>query len=797
MGDQSGQLGTVILKLITDNKEFAEGLKNALQLVSITSTQMKDLMEFKIRAPDFSALDATLELNQKRLDELTQAQHEESQSTDEAGRKHEEHASKMSDGAKTVQQFRTEQRLQNFVVREGSQTLLGLTTVLGFLTIGNKDAEGTTKRVQTAMLAGIGAANGMEFAMFGIGQASKNMTGSFGATLQQIAGMGGTIAAVVGVGAGLVTLLGQVNEEAERAAQEGMKALLDKVVDLTGGNLDVLKGMREKLVQDKEVMHDYLNSLIVDIHNANGAEILGVENSIAASEKDIKMLDERVEQAERLHNAYVQARAAIIASGNEIASLRAKIEQMNEQLLDPNLDPKKRQELIDAIAAAEGKLADKKKTTLQREQDNVDLVKARHALGLASVDDVIAELRVLEATQKKLQDKLATQKEINDLIRAQMQQAVKQYGPEVPDELKKQWDAEREFNAERNRFTAEAVTNRFDREKALAQNQFDTDVKSIREKGEIAKLTEEEITAAIKARGIILERDKAEIERARLMELRDIELAAMGQTFEAEKQAVINSYQEKIDKLNSLGLTEAQKIDLMARLRKARDAELYALELRQMQQTFGLGESLMNDIVTLAGNLGPEAQRFVDGFQRAFDIAKAIISIMQTINTFATIFALQRGGMVLGAQSGVIVPGSGDGDKIAIMAEPGEGILNKRAVQALGGPGAVYAINRMIPRFGSGGIINSLLDQELLSYVASGAAGRIPVPAFGGGGVSRDAFNVLIDEVRRLNEKMDQNTKETRDLADRINLKIPQSIELKASGRDLKKAIRFDEESNQ
>lgn len=56
---------------------------------------------------------------------------------------------------------------------------------------------------------------------------------------------------------------------------------------------------------------------------------------------------------------------------------------------------------------------------------------------------------------------------------------------------------------------------------------------------------------------------------------------------------------------------------------------------------------------------------------------------------------------------------------------------------------------------------------------------------------------MLIDEVRRLNEKMDQNMKETRDLADRINLKIPQSIELKASGRDLKKAIRFDEESNQ
>ena len=63
--------------------------------------------------------------------------------------------------------------------------------------------------------------------------------------------------------------------------------------------------------------------------------------------------------------------------------------------------------------------------------------------------------------------------------------------------------------------------------------------------------------------------------------------------------------------------------------------------------------------------------------------------------------------------------------------------------------------------------------------------------------MTRDEFNVLIDEVRRLNEKMDLNTRETRDLPDRINLKIPQTIEVKAAGRDLKKVIRFDEESNQ
>ena len=53
-------VSNVLLRLLVDNKEFAEGLKNALQLVAISSKQIKDLMEFKIAAPDFTAMDLAL-----------------------------------------------------------------------------------------------------------------------------------------------------------------------------------------------------------------------------------------------------------------------------------------------------------------------------------------------------------------------------------------------------------------------------------------------------------------------------------------------------------------------------------------------------------------------------------------------------------------------------------------------------------------------------------------------------------------------------------------------------------------
>ena len=60
--------------------------------------------------------------------------------------------------------------------------------------------------------------------------------------------------------------------------------------------------------------------------------------------------------------------------------------------------------------------------------------------------------------------------------------------------------------------------------------------------------------------------------------------------------------------------------------------------------------------------------------------------------------AMQRGGML---------PGRGNGDKVPVMAEPGEGFINKRAVKALGGRGAIDAINRMVPRFQSGGVVTA------------------------------------------------------------------------------------------
>jgi methyl-accepting chemotaxis protein len=63
----------------------------------------------------------------------------------------------------------------------------------------------------------------------------------------------------------------------------------------------------------------------------------------------------------------------------------------------------------------------------------------------------------------------------------------------------------------------------------------------------------------------------------------------------------------------------------------------------------------------------------------------------------------QRGG-IIHARKGILVPGKGNGDKVPAMLEPGEVVINKRAVASMGGARRVNRINRMVPRFATGGV---------------------------------------------------------------------------------------------
>ena len=68
------------------------------------------------------------------------------------------------------------------------------------------------------------------------------------------------------------------------------------------------------------------------------------------------------------------------------------------------------------------------------------------------------------------------------------------------------------------------------------------------------------------------------------------------------------------------------------------------------------------------------------------------------------------------AQRGAMVPGSGSGDKVRALLEPGEGIINRKAVAALGGSRAINAINAAVPRFQKGGILTAAMAAKAAGF---------------------------------------------------------------------------------
>ena len=93
---------------------------------------------------------------------------------------------------------------------------------------------------------------------------------------------------------------------------------------------------------------------------------------------------------------------------------------------------------------------------------------------------------------------------------------------------------------------------------------------------------------------------------------------------------------------------------------------------------------------------------------------------------------------------GVIVPGQGDGDKVPALLEPGEVVLNKKAVAAMGGASRANSINKKIPRFQKGGVaamtsLANAFDRANEPYSLGGGHGSFltsPAPVDCSGAVS-------------------------------------------------------------
>jgi hypothetical protein len=134
----------------------------------------------------------------------------------------------------------------------------------------------------------------------------------------------------------------------------------------------------------------------------------------------------------------------------------------------------------------------------------------------------------------------------------------------------------------------------------------------------------------------------------------------------------------------------------------------------------GAMESVLDETTNLGDALEGVALEFLRTMRRAF-IESAVSNMMNIGSAMVPSWNVggnktdapsfeQRGGFI-SAQGGRLVPGRGSGDKVPILAEPGEFVVNREAVNAVGA-GNLNALNTAIPRFQTGGAVNLALKPD-------------------------------------------------------------------------------------
>jgi TP901 family phage tail tape measure protein len=156
---------------------------------------------------------------------------------------------------------------------------------------------------------------------------------------------------------------------------------------------------------------------------------------------------------------------------------------------------------------------------------------------------------------------------------------------------------------------------------------------------------------------------------------------------------------------------------------------------KQMADQMGVHWKHLRDMLT---GVADDLQLIVFNTLKALGVDPKSISAL--VGRTSLIQGKQKGDPGGFQKGGVIVPGFGSGDKVRALLEPGEVVLNRQAVKALGGASMADSINKAIPRFAKGGPVTG--------SVIGGAGGARGVMV---AGVKADvgAANDLIEEAKK------------------------------------------------
>lgn len=166
----------------------------------------------------------------------------------------------------------------------------------------------------------------------------------------------------------------------------------------------------------------------------------------------------------------------------------------------------------------------------------------------------------------------------------------------------------------------------------------------------------------------------------------------------------------------------------------ARAQESLAVQIQKTREEFVALIREFTDTSTFRA-LAEFSLTLARSFIQIADSIKPLLPLISILGTVAAGNVLSRffGGSrqtagfnrtITGLQSGGKVPGVGTGDKVPALLEPGEFVVNKRAVQSIGANN-LSSLNNGIARFQTGGLVGTLRNNPAASLLAAGVLTQI------------------------------------------------------------------------
>ena len=148
--------------------------------------------------------------------------------------------SAVDNASQSYKGFFKEQRLQDRIMNEGKTTLQGVASAFVLLDQAMGNNSSTGQAVIASLTSVVMTAQATEFGLFSLGKMGAGLGGTLGMLAMKVGGLAGPISMVIGIGAGLISFFMKSNEEAEKAANEGLSKFNEQISGMGVSDLEKL-----------------------------------------------------------------------------------------------------------------------------------------------------------------------------------------------------------------------------------------------------------------------------------------------------------------------------------------------------------------------------------------------------------------------------------------------------------------------------------------------------------------------------------------------------------------------------